>query len=37
MREMGGLWHRIAYLPAISLFFAGVWACRAPVTSSASS
>ena len=22
MREMGGLWHRIAYLPAISLFFA---------------
>ena len=22
MRQMGGLWHRIAYLPAISLFFA---------------
>ena len=38
MRKMGGLWSRMPYLPAISLFFASAsLACPAPATSSASS
>lgn len=36
MRQMGGLWSKIKWLPAMSMFFAvATPGCRAPVTSSA--
>lgn len=38
MRQMGGLWGRIKYLPALSCSsLSRHWGCRGPVTSSANS